>query len=146
MKHSRTLVAIAVGILFYVLLDYSAFALLKHFSQSGLVTFWTVLSTPLGMLATLLPGFMAGWFSRNHGIISGFLVGLVGSGAHSVLAGSAAQYFQASGSQLAVLVSWFFVMCLVQGLYSAAAGGTAQLLRSNNSFEADGYAAAQLKR
>jgi hypothetical protein len=37
-------------------------------------------------------------------------------------------------------------MCVVQGLYSAAAGGTAQLLRSNSSFEADGSAAAQLQR
>jgi MFS family permease len=146
MKHSRTLVAITAGILFYVLLDYSAFALLQHFSQPGLVTFWTVLSTPVGMLATLLPGFVAGWFSRSHGIISGFLVGLVGSATHSLLAGSAAQYFQANASQVAVLVAWLLVMCVVQGLYSAAAGGTAQLLRSNSSFEADGSAAAQLQR
>jgi len=142
MEYSRTLVATTAGILFYVLFDYSAHALVQHFSPPGPVTFWTVLSTPLGMLATLLPGFMAGWLSRNHGIISGFLVGLVGSGAHSVLAGSAAQYFQVNDSQVAVSVAWFLVMCVVQGMYSAAAGGSAQLLRSNSSFKADGYAAA----
>ena len=85
---------------------------------------------------------MAGWLSRNHGIISDFLVGLVGSGAHSVLTGNAAQYFQVTDSQVAVSVAGFLVVCVVQGLYSAAAGGSAQLLRSNSSFKADGFAAA----
>ncbi|MGN2245027.1 hypothetical protein ACFWZU_16145 [Frateuria sp. GZRR33] len=142
MKHSRTLVAITAGILFYVLFDYSAVALLHGFPPPGLVTFWTVLSTPLGMLATLLPGFISGWLSRNHGIISGFIVGLAGSGAYAVMAGGVAQYFQVADNQVAVSVTWFVVTCAVQGLYSAAAGGSAQLVRSNNPFKADGSAAA----
>jgi hypothetical protein len=133
MKRSRTLVAIAGGVLFYVLFRYLIDLLMQRVSSPGLVTFWTVLSTPASMLVTLFPGFITGWFSRTKGILSGLIVGLAGSASYSALVGSAVQYFQVSSAQVVVSVSWFLVMCVVEGLYSAAAGGCAQLLRSNMS-------------
>ncbi len=143
--YRRTLIAIAVGLLSYFVIRYASEVLDRHTSTSGLLSFWVVVSAFTSMLVTLLPGFIAGWISCNRGLLSGFVVGLVGSGCYSALAGTAAQYFSA-GSNQAVLVTWFFAMCIVVGVFGAAAGGAAQLLRSNQSSEADGYAAAQLQR
>ena len=131
--YRRTLIAIAAGLLSYFVIRYASEALDRHSSVSGLLSFAVVVSTFTSMLVTLLPGFIAGWLSCNRGLLSGFVVGSVGSGCYSALAGTAAHYFSSGGSQAVVLVTWFFAMCIVVGFFGAAAGGAAQLLRSNQS-------------
>jgi hypothetical protein len=142
MMPRRTLIAIAVGLLSYFVIRYAAETVMHHIAPPGELSFGVVASTFMSMLIELLPGFIAGWMSRGRGLVSGFVVGLLGSGCYSVVAGTAANYFQSSGSQLIVMGSWFLAMCIVAGFFSAAAGGSAQLMRSNNSFKADGSAAA----
>jgi fructose-specific phosphotransferase system IIC component len=138
----RTIIAISVGLLFYFIIRYAAETVMQHIAPLGRVSYGVVASTFLGMLIELSPGFIAGWISGSRGLLAGFVVGLLGSGCYSAVAGTAAHYFQASEAQSLVMESWFFTMCIVVGFFSAAAGGSAQLLRSNKSFKADGSAAA----
>jgi hypothetical protein len=126
----QTFFAIAVGLLSYFVIRYAAETVMHHIAVPGQVSFGVAASPFIGMLIELLPGFIAGWISCDRGLISGFLVGLLGSGGYSAFVGTAAHYFPSGSSQFLVMGTWFLTMCIVVGFFSAAAGGSAQLIRS----------------
>jgi uncharacterized membrane protein YeaQ/YmgE (transglycosylase-associated protein family) len=101
-------------------------------AQSAPPLWYAMLSSPLGAIVSLLPGFVAGWLYPRQGILVGFITGLIGNAIYSaifltmwssVLEGGAASVAEMILRLLFLATSW--------GFGNAAAGGTAQLLRSN---------------
>jgi hypothetical protein len=101
-------------------------------AQSAPPLWYAMLSSPLGSLASLLPGFVAGWLHPRQGIAAGFITGLLGNAIYSavfltmwatVIEGGAFGVLEMTLRLLFLATSWAFG--------NAAAGGTAQLLRSN---------------
>ena len=141
MKHQRILSAITAGLVLAILLRYLNDALQEYSANccnaSGPTPpLFVILAAPIGMLIALLPGFVSGWITRDRGIVSGFAVGFFGSALYSIFSGSAHNYLSLSNfKEFLVLATWFLLMCIVAGVFSAAAGGAAQLVRSNNSFK-----------
>ena len=97
---------------------------------------YAMLSSPLGAVAGLLPGFIAGWLYPRQGIVVGFITGLLGNVIYSavfltmwdsVIEGGALDVAEVILRLLFLATSW--------GVGNAAAGGTAQLLRSNKRFQ-----------
>jgi hypothetical protein len=93
---------------------------------------YAMLSSPLGAIAGLLPGFIAGWLHPRQGIAAGFITGLIGNAIYSavfltmwatVIEGGTLVVVEMILRLLFLATSWAFG--------NAAAGGTAQLLRSN---------------
>jgi hypothetical protein len=99
--------------------------------------YWfTNVSTLVVALGPLIPGFLAAWLSRQHGLVVGFLVGFIGTVACSVVFGT---YWPdvdwSSVLSVSKTLLWLALHGVSVGLISAAAGGTAELLRSNNALE-----------
>lgn len=104
--------------------------------QSAPPMWYAMLSSPLGAIAGLLPGFIAGWLHPRRGILAGFITGLVGNAIYSavfltmwvtVIEGGAWDVVEMVLRLLFLATSWAFG--------NAAAGGTAQLLRSNQQLQ-----------
>jgi hypothetical protein len=92
--------------------------------------------TTLYTIGMIIPGFVAGLIAKTRGILVGFLAGLLGGIAYSVVRssfpdGTALSEIVSSGSVLMSLVGTGLTMCIP----CAAGGGTAELLRSNTSLE-----------
>ena len=101
-------------------------------AQSAPPMWYAMLSSPLAALAGLLPGFIAGWLHPRQGIAAGFITGLIGNAIYSavfltmwstVIEGGVLSVGEMILRLLFLATSW--------GFGNAAAGGTAQLLRSN---------------
>jgi hypothetical protein len=83
-------------------------------------------------LLFLTPGLVAGFVATSHGILMGFLTGVLGGVMRTAFAEAALLHVSwwhgfASLSGLVLLLS----SGLIMGITCAAAGGTGQLLRSN---------------
>jgi fructose-specific phosphotransferase system IIC component len=133
----RALIAIISGIAAAFALRYINHALLVPAESccgppNGIM--WPVLlSSPIGALITLLPAALAGWISHNRGLLCGFIVGALTSALFMTLYGS---FWSTSGTDpLTVRVLEFSLDCFAGGIFGFAAGGAAQLVRSNNSFK-----------
>lgn len=105
-------------------------------AQSAPLLWYAMLSSPLGAIAGLLPGFIAGWLHPRQGIAAGFMTGLVGNAIYSavfltmwaaVIEGGGVAFVEMILRLLFLATSWAFG--------NAAAGGTAQLLRSNKRLQ-----------
>lgn len=97
---------------------------------------YAAVSSPLGALVSLLPGFVAGWWARRRGLLAGFLAGLLGNAIYSAI--FLTQWpAVAEGGILGVaeMILRLLILGTSWGLGSAAAGGTAELLRSNKTME-----------
>jgi hypothetical protein len=92
------------------------------------------LSSPLGALISLLPGFVAGWFAPRKAILVGFLAGLLGNAIYSTIFLTDWESVTESGPLTCVeMVLRLLILATSWGLGAAAAAGTAQLLRSSKS-------------
>ncbi|BBA31993.1 uncharacterized protein sS8_0023 [Methylocaldum marinum] len=95
------------------------------------------MSSPIGALASLLPGFVAGWLARRNPILVGFLAGLLGNVIYSAIFLTQWQPVLEGGPLTVADVALRLVFLGVSwGLVSAAAAGTAQFLRSNKPIHA----------
>jgi hypothetical protein len=104
--------------------------------QSAPPVWYVMLSSPLGAAAGLLPGFIAGWLYPRSGIAVGFLVGLLGNAIYSALFLTMWPTVIEGGFLLVVeMVFRLLFLASSWALGSAAAGGTAQLLRSSKPFQ-----------
>lgn len=97
---------------------------------------YAAVSSPIGALISLLPGFVAGWLTPRRAILAGFLVGLIGN---TIYSATFLTQWPAVAEDGALGISEMIVRLLILGTSwgfgSAAAGGTAQLLRSNKTIE-----------
>lgn len=101
-------------------------------AQSAPPLWYAMLSSPLGAIAGLLPGFIAGWLHPRQGIAAGFITGLVGNVAYSaVFLTMWATVIDAGALGVLEMILRLLFLATSWALGSAAAGGTAQLLRSN---------------
>jgi hypothetical protein len=131
--------AVLIGTLNAVVLNYGSVALHEHSAVNGSESMWLIaISSPIQALASLLPGFNAGWVARERGVLAGFLAGLFGNVVYTALFGTFWNSILADGMAGAVsMILWLFLMAVSWGLYGAAAGGTARLLRSHKLLQGD---------
>lgn len=141
-RSTRTITAVVCGALIAVVSQYSQAAIFEHLATCCVndprpfPMWFTVMSTPLQALVALLPGFVAGWLGRERGILTGFLAALVGNVAYSALFGTFwGSTLKGGITEVGIVSLWLLLTGLSWGLYGATAGGTAQLLRSNNAVE-----------
>jgi hypothetical protein len=86
----------------------------------------------LAEILNLIPGFVAGFIARTRGIVTGFITGLLGGAVYSIFAAtlllgtSAWHGFTTSAAVVSILS-----VGVVSGIACAAAGGAAELVRSN---------------
>ena len=137
MKTYRTLIAIFAGIAAAFTLRYiNKFFAFTQETCCGPTgdAFWQILvAAPKGALMTLIPGAVAGWISRDRGLLCGFLVGFLTSALFMTIYGSFWGRPAINGTALHALE--FVLICLGGGIFGTAAGGAAQLVRSNSSFK-----------
>jgi hypothetical protein len=130
--------AILAGIAASVLLqmaeaEFAQFVYGCCLDPSGSIPNWYILiSSPFQGIVTLVPGFIAGWLSRSNGIVAGLLAGLFGNVVHSTVFQTMwISVLQDGASGVGEMLLRSFVLSSSWALIGAAAGGTAQLLRSN---------------
>jgi hypothetical protein len=135
-------IAIATGVVAFIALQVLAAKSAEYlfgccFDPQSAPPLWhAMLSSPLGALAGLLPGFIAGWLYPRSGIAVGFITGLLGNAIYSALFLTLWPTVIEGGFLLIVeMVLRLLFMASSWALGSAAAGGTAQLLRSNKPFQ-----------
>jgi uncharacterized membrane protein YeaQ/YmgE (transglycosylase-associated protein family) len=105
-------------------------------AQSAPPLWYAILSSPLGAIASLLPGFVAGWLYSRQGIAAGFIAGLVGNVIYSaVFLTMWATVIDAGALSVAEMIVRLVFLASPWAFGNAAAGGTAQLLRSNKTME-----------
>lgn len=131
--------ACLVGTVTAVALGYASGALQEQVAVSGGETLWlAAISSPVQTVATLLPGFIAGWLARDRGILAAFLAGVFGNVLYSALFGTFWKSVLVDGLPgVSSTILWLFLMAVSWGLYSAAAGGTAQFLRSSKMLQGE---------
>ena len=102
-------------------------------SRNGALPIWSVPTQSLAFVFhSLLPGFVAGWISQKHGILVGFIAGIIGATTYHLGMHIIEEY--------PISVRTVFWILLINpgishSLSNAAAGGAAQLLRSNKSLQ-----------
>lgn len=98
---------------------------------------YAAVSSPLGALVSLLPGFVAGWWAaRRRALLAGFLAGLLGNAIYSAIFLTLWPAVAEGGIlSVAEMILRLLILGTSWGLGSAAAGGTAELLRSNKTME-----------
>jgi hypothetical protein len=90
----------------------------------------------LAEILYLLPGFLAGFIARTHGIFTGFITGTLGGAGSSAFSASLLLGVSAwHESTISAAVVGIFGAGIVSGIACAAAGGAAELVRSNNRLE-----------
>jgi uncharacterized membrane protein YeaQ/YmgE (transglycosylase-associated protein family) len=105
-------------------------------AQSAPPLWYAMLSSPLGTIASLLPGFIAGWLYPRRGIAAGFVTGLVGNTIYSaVFLTMWGAVFESGALSFVEMIVRLLFLASSWALGNAAAGGTAQLLRSNKQFQ-----------
>jgi hypothetical protein len=101
-------------------------------AQSAPPLWYAMLSSPLGAAASLLPGFIAGWLHPRQGIAAGFITGLVGNAIYSaVFLTMWSSVFESGAFGIVEMIVRLLFLASSWAVGNAAAGGTAQLLRSN---------------
>lgn len=131
--------AILVGAVTAVALTYGSIALHEQAAYSGTESVWlTVVSSPVQAIASLLPGFVAGWLAGKRGILAGFLASLIGNIIYSGVFGTFwNSVLEDGGRGVSYIVLWLCFMATSWALYGAASGAAAQLLRSNKVLQDD---------
>ena len=105
-------------------------------AQSAPPLWYAMLSSPLGAIAGLLPGFIAGWLHPRQGIAAGFMTGLVGNVIYSaVFLTMWATVIEGGGVAVVEIIFRLLFFATSWAFGNAAAGGTAQLLRSNKRLQ-----------
>ena len=139
MRH-RHLVSIAIGMLAVVASQRGVLGIMRLIeacciSQNRSAVWVSIAMNLLYTIGLLLPGFIAGLVAKSRGILVGFLSGLLGGIAYSAWFSlvppvdwgaaltSGATLLSLAGTGITLSVS------------CAAAGGAAEALRSNTSFE-----------
>jgi hypothetical protein len=128
--------AVAVGLVAMALCQYCVaemnLASSRHFSDSPAIVYVGSTERVLAAILYLLPGFVAGLVARTHGIFTGFLTGLLGGPVIPVVSAAAVFHidfwngFTSTGAAVSLLSAG-----IATGISCAAAGGSAELLRSN---------------
>lgn len=92
---------------------------------------YAVLSSPLGGIAAIAPGFITGWLAQTRKILSGFIAGLLGS---AIYAGTLHTMWSTVVEDGAVLEMIVRLLALGIGaaVVSATAAGAALWLRSKH--------------
>jgi hypothetical protein len=97
---------------------------------------FAMLSSPLGAITSLLPGFIAGWLYPRQGIAAGFITGLIGNFIYSALFLTVwATVVEGGALSVAEAIVRLVFLASSWGFGNAAAGGTAQLLCSNKQLQ-----------
>jgi hypothetical protein len=139
MRH-RHLVAIAIGVLAVVACQRGVLGIGRLIeacciSQNRSAVWVGIAMNLLFTVGILLPGFIAGLVAKSRGILVGFASGLIGGIVYSTAFGlvSPVDWGAAltSGTMLLSLVGTGITL----SVSCAAAGGAAEALRSNKSFE-----------
>jgi hypothetical protein len=139
MRH-RHLVAIAIGVLAVVACQRGVLGVGRLIeacciSQNRSAVWVGIAMNLLFTVGILLPGFIAGLVAKSRGILVGFASGLIGGIVYSTAFGlvSPVDWGAAltSGTMLLSLVGTGITL----SVSCAAAGGAAEALRSNKSFE-----------
>ena len=129
--------AILLGAATSVALTYGTLALDEQVAYRGTEGMWqwlTIVSSPMQTIASLLPGFVAGWLAGKRGILAGFLAGVLGNIVYSAVFGTFWDSVLEGGVRSVLYtILWLCFMAMSWGLYGAASGATAQLLRSNKA-------------
>ena len=139
---SRRVIAVAVGVSVLFLSQWGLVELSRLlqaccFTSNLVSPLWVgAISNVAFALASLLPGFIAGWISTDRGILLGFLTGAIGSVCYAALF----KIIPIDSSWLQIAMSgstavWLAGSALGLALTCAAGGGAAQALRSNNALE-----------
>ena len=135
--HRRSLTAISVGIAAVCLTQWALFeggGLSPAWASANPFSYYAI-SNVLFAVASVFPGFCAGWISGRDGILLGALTGFIGSVTYSALFPafrfhSSFPQFLMSGPVLITLASTAFVL-----MVTWTGGGVAgELLRSNNLY------------
>jgi hypothetical protein len=103
--------------------------------QSAPPLWYAVVSSPLGGLAAVAPGFVAGWLSRRRGILAGFLTGLLGQVIYAGTLHTMWSTVVEDGAVLEMIIR-LFALGLSAAIGGAASAGAALYLRSNNALYA----------
>ena len=125
-------IAVSISVILQVLMMKAAgFAYECCFDiQSGPPLWYALLSSPLGAMASLLPGFIAGWLHPRQGIAAGFITGLIGNAIYSaVFLTIWAAVIEAGPLSVAEMLVRLLFLASSWAFGNAAAGGTAQLVR-----------------
>ena len=131
--------AILAGAVTAVALTYGSIAFHEQAASSDAVSMWlTVVSSPVQAVATLLPGFVAGWLGGKRGVLAGFLASLIGNIIYSGVFGTFwNSALEDGGRGVVYTLLWLCFMATSWALYGAASGAAAQLLRSNKVLQDD---------
>src|SRR4051812_41924687 len=96
-------------------------------TQSAPPLWYAMLSSPLGSIASLLPGFVAGWLYPERGIAAGFITGLIGNTIYSaVFLTMWATVFESGALSVVGMIVRLLFLASSWAVGNAAAGGTAQ--------------------
>ncbi|WP_116811491.1 hypothetical protein [Steroidobacter cummioxidans] len=127
--------AILFGAVTATVLAYASIALHEHGAYQGTASAWlTVVSTPILTIASLLPGFVAGWLAGKRGMLAGFLASLLGNIVYSGVFGTFWSSVLEDGmSGVFHSALWLCFTAVSWGVYGAASGAAGQLLRSNKA-------------
>ena len=138
---NRTVVvALAVGVALTVLLKRGLSVLLPplaaHCVPSDAAPTWCTTSAALlSAIAALAPGFIAGILYPRKAFLVGLLCSLVGGALYLAFYGNVWDSDLSPSNLIffnSLIAVWLLIASLPQALFGAAAGGCAQLLRSNN--------------
>lgn len=131
--------AILIGVATAVALSYGSVALHELAADQGAESMWlTIISSPIHAIASLLPGFVAGWLAGKRGILAGFLASLFGNIIYSAVFGTFWNSVLEDGARgVFYTVLWLCLMAISWALYGATSGAAAQLLRSNKALQGD---------
>ena len=105
-------------------------------SNGAIPNWYLLVSSPFQGLVSLMPGFIAGWLSRSNGIVAGLLAGFFGNVLYSLVFQTMwVAVLQDGASGIGEMLLRSILLSSSWALIGAAAGGTAQLLRSNKSIQ-----------
>lgn len=104
--------------------------------EAAIPIWYAAVSSPLGAFVLLLPGFVAGWWASRGAILAGLLAGLLGNAIYSaIFLTHWSAVIEGGALSIAEMILRLLILATSWGLGSAAAAGTAQLLRSNKIME-----------
>ena len=137
-------IGVAVGAGLSVGLNLGWDALLPIFLKccgdpTGAFPLWFInVSNLVVVLITLLPGFIGAWIAATQGLLVGFLIGFIGTIAIIVRGSYWPETDWSDAMVIANTSVWLATHGIASGFTSAAAGATAELLRSNNRLQRTG--------
>jgi uncharacterized membrane protein YeaQ/YmgE (transglycosylase-associated protein family) len=115
--------------------SYEEFTMNEYASKPFEVTIRDLMVVNMHRLGiAIAAGFIAGWLAPRRGILAGFLAGLIGYFIYSAIFFTYwSAVLEGGPSGVIEVLLQTVVSALSWGLSAAAAGGTAQLLRSKTS-------------